>query len=93
VDRNGVAGGDGPAYDDGMEARVARNESDLVVMKADIAVMKTDIAVIKATAATKSDLAQVRAEIAEAKSSIIMWVVSAIFIAQLLPALLKLLEK
>jgi hypothetical protein len=93
VDRNGVAGGDGPSYDDGMEARVARIESDLVVMKADIAVMKTDIAVIKATAATKTDLAQVRAEIAEAKSSIIMWVVSAIFIAQLLPALLKLLEK
>ena len=59
--------------------------------------MKTDVAVIKATGATKSDLAELRGEtkaaIAEAKSSIILWVVSAVFIAQLLPALLQLLNK
>lgn len=34
---------------------------------------------------------EVKAQIAEAKTSIIQWVVTAVFIAQLLPALLKLL--
>lgn len=86
MDRNGAPGDDGTPYDGGMEARLARLESDL-------AAMKIDIAVIKATGATKSDLAGLRTEIAQTKSSIIMWVVSAIFIAQLLPALLKLFEK
>lgn len=33
---------------------------------------------------------ELRAQIAEAKASIIQWVVTAVFIAQLLPALLKL---
>lgn len=50
----------------------------------DIAAMKRDIGILKATSATKSNLA-------EAKSAIIVWVVGAIFVAQLLPALLKLL--
>lgn len=89
MDRNGAAGGEGPPYDDGMEARLAKLESDF-------AVMRTDIAVIKATGATKSDLAELKGEtkaaIAEAKASIIIWVVSAVFIAQLLPALLQLLR-
>jgi hypothetical protein len=33
--------------------------------------------------------AEIRVAVAEAKTSTIMWVVSAIFLAQLLPALLK----
>lgn len=76
------------AYDWRMtiEARLGRIE-------ADIAVMKIDIAILKATTATKSDITELRAgqkaSLAEAKSSIITWVVSAVFIAQLLPALLK----
>ena len=45
---------------------------------------KTDIVELKA--ATKAD-------IAEAKTTIIMWVVSAIFLAQLLPSLLRLIVK
>lgn len=59
-------------------------ETRLEKIEADIAAMKLDIGILKATSATKSDLA-------EAKSSIIVWVVGAIFVAQLLPALLKLL--
>ena len=64
--------------------------------KADIAELqattKADIAELRAT--TKAEIAELRAatkaEIAEAKTSIILWVVGAIFISQLLPSLLKL---
>ena len=64
--------------------------------KADIAELssatKADIAELRN--ATKADIAELRAatkaEIAEAKTSIILWVVGAIFISQLLPSLLKL---
>lgn len=42
------------------------------------------------SAETKAQLAEAKAQIAEAKTSIIQWSVTAIFIAQLLPALLKL---
>jgi hypothetical protein len=66
--------------------------ADLAELESDIAAMKIDIAVIKANSATKSDIAELRTEIAqtttmiaEAKSAVIMWVVSAIFLAQLLP--------
>jgi hypothetical protein len=78
--------GGGPPYDGNMEARLSK-------LEADVTEIKIDLAVLKATCATKCDLAEVKAEtkaaLAEAKTSIIMWVVSAIFLAQLLPALLK----
>ena len=64
--------------------------------KADIAelraITKAEIAELRA--ATKADIAELRAatkaEIAEAKTAIIMWAVGAIFLAQLLPSLLRL---
>lgn len=66
--------GGGP-HDPDMEARIKKLEEDLNAVK-------TDLAVIKSNYSTKAD-------VSEAKNSIIMWVVSAIFLAQLLPALLK----
>jgi carbon monoxide dehydrogenase subunit G len=69
-----------------LETRVERLEADLTSIK-------VDLGVIKATMATRTDIAELRAEtkatIAEAKNSIILWVVSVVILAQLLPSLLK----
>lgn len=85
-------GGDG-GDNDGMDARVAKLETiaektseRLVAIEKDMAIIKADLSGFKSEAfrtfATKADLS-------DAKNSIIMWVVSAILLAQLLPALLK----
>jgi len=87
VDSINPPGGSEPPMD--IAERVAKLESDL-------AAVKIDVAVIKANGASKSDIAEVRSAISEAKSSIVMWVVGAIFLAQLLPtipAILKLFVK
>jgi hypothetical protein len=47
-----------------------------------LATIELDLGILKATCATKSDLA-------EAKTTIILWVVSAVILAQILPGLLK----
>lgn len=75
-----VDSGGGPPHDGDMLKRIEN-------LEADVATIKTDLAVVKANGATKSDIADTKAAIAEAKSAIIMWVVGAIFVAQLLPML------
>ncbi|MFL6674001.1 MAG: hypothetical protein ACJ8LG_12015 [Massilia sp.] len=78
---------------DGMEERVQRLESTAEKTADRLSAIELDVAILKATSATKTDIAELRTElrtaIAEAKTSIILWVVSAIFLAQMLPAVLK----
>jgi hypothetical protein len=87
----------GDGDDDGMLKRIEKLETD-------VAAIKTDVAVIKANGATKSDIAELKgsfgelrastkADIADAKTAIILWVAGAIFIAQLLPSILKMFVK
>jgi predicted metal-binding membrane protein len=61
-------------------------EARLTKLDSEISVLKLDVAVIKANGATKTD-------VAEAKSAIIMWVAGIVFLAQLLPATVRLIEK
>jgi hypothetical protein len=63
------------AYDRSMETHIHKLESELIALK-------TDVAIIRSNYATKAD-------VADAKNSVIIWVVSAVLLAQLLPALLK----
>lgn len=65
-----------------MEARVAKLEAIAEKTSDRLAKLEQDVAIIKSNYSTKAD-------VSEAKNSIIMWVVSAIFLAQLLPPILK----
>lgn len=75
-------GGGGGGYDDRMEARVTKLELIAEKTSERLGALEKDVAVIKSNYATKAD-------VSDAKNSIIMWVVSAILLAQLLPSLLK----
>jgi hypothetical protein len=81
--------GSEPPEDHPMEAR---NEK----MEQDVAAMKIDLAVIKATCATRTDLAElassVKSTIAETRSALVLWIVSVVFLGQLLPGLIRLIE-
>ena len=68
-----------PSEDRRMEARIAK-------LEADVAAIKSDVAVIKANGASKAD-------VAEAKSAVIMWVAAIVFLAQLVPAAIRFIEK
>ena len=73
-----------------MEARVAKLEEFAQGTREQLIRIDSRLSVIERKIDT--DMAtkdSVKAAIAEAKNSIIMWVVSAILLAQLLPALLK----
>lgn len=72
-----------PPDDDGMDARVKKLEEFALETRDRLVRIETRMDFF----ATKSDISDTKAAISEAKSSIIMWVVGAVFLAQLLPAL------
>lgn len=77
-----IASGGEPPYDDGMENRVKKLEEISEKTLNRLTELERDMAVIKSNYSTKSD-------VSEAKNSIIMWVVSAVLLAQVLPGILK----
>lgn len=81
-------GGEPP--DDGrMEARVAKLESLAEKTEKDLSEIRLDLVKVNGKMEEFSRYYATKADVMEAKNSIIMWVVSAILLAQLLPALLK----
>lgn len=84
-----------------MEQRVTKLEFEMEAIKLDLGILKatvatkTDLAeaIAKVNADTRSSIAEVKADtkaaIAEAKNAIIVWVVGSVFLAQLLPGLLR----
>lgn len=101
--RNRVTTGGSPPYDGDMEERVKKLEIIAEKTSERLGAIEKDVAVIKSNYATREDMAAVRGEIsalrgevkaavAEAKNSTIMWVVSAIFLTQLLPAVAGLVK-
>lgn len=69
-----------------LDGRMERFETDL-------SDLHIEVRVIKATGATKDDVAECKTAIAEAKASIITWVAAAVFVAQLIPQTIRLIEK
>jgi len=84
VDRSGGGGDDG-----GMEARVAKLEALAEKTGERLTGIEKDVAVIKSQLDSFGKHYATKADVTDAKNSIVMWVVSAILLAQLLPALLK----
>lgn len=76
-----------------MKQDVDTLKNDVGLLKTHVFTLQMDVSVIKSNYSTKADIADAKGEmkgaIGEAKAGIIMWVVSAMFIAQLIPAFLK----
>lgn len=68
--------------DDRIDQRFALMEQKLDAVADKVGEVKADVWLMQATMATKSALA-------EARASILMWVVGSVFLAQLLPPLIK----
>jgi hypothetical protein len=80
LDNGGGGGNNG-----GMEARIAKLESVAERTAERLAAVDVRLGKIE----TRMETFATKADVAEAKNSIIMWVVSAILLAQLLPPILK----
>lgn len=68
-----------------MDHRITKLESFADKIGERLVSVEKDIAVIKSNYATKEDVQSVRTAVSDAKGSIILWVVSAIILAQVVP--------
>lgn len=88
-----VDNGGGPPHNGDMEARVQKLENLAEATRDKLASVDTRIAVmdqrIQGIESSMKTSMATKADVAEAKNSIIMWVVSAVLLAQVLPMLLK----
>lgn len=75
-----------PPDNGGMEARVAALEKDVKDVRERVIKIESKLDGFPALFASKSD-------VSEAKAQIIMWVVGAIFLAQLMPPIIAALSK
>ena len=84
-----LRGKGGPPDNTDMEQRVTQLEALADKTGERLAALDRGLAVIGSNYATREDVAALRGEmkaaVAEAKNSIILWVVAAVFLAQLLP--------
>lgn len=85
---------DESAHNKDMETRISKLEVAVERIDGRLHGIETNLAVVKSNYATTLDIASVRTEIsgirteiANAKNSIILWVVGAVFFAQILPAM------
>lgn len=85
----GGAPPDDPVDNQQQDADDGHMEKRIEKLEADLAAIKLDVGIIKANGATKSDIAETKATISEAKTAIILWVAGAVFLAQVIPGLLK----
>ena len=89
--RGDIAKGGGGGDNGGMEARLAKIEAALPALatKADLHPLDQRLVKIEAHSESIVKHYATKSDVSDAKTSIIMWVVSAILLAQLLPAILK----
>lgn len=84
-----LKGGGGPPDNGNMEARVAKLESIAEKNGERLTAIDLRLARIEAKQEEFTKHYATKADLTEAKNSIIMWVVSAILLAQVLPSVLK----
>lgn len=87
VETESLKGGPQPPDNGDMEARITKLEAIAEKTSERLAAIEKDVAVIKSNYATKADVEGAKTAVSEAKSSIIQWVVGAILVSQLLPAI------
>lgn len=89
--RRQLANGGGGGDNGDMETRLAKIEAALPTLatKADLHPLDLRLVKIEAYSESIAKHYATKSDVSDAKTSIIIWVVSAILLAQLLPALLK----
>jgi hypothetical protein len=89
VKNDSLDNGGEPPDDGGMDARVTKLETLAEKTEKDLTDIRLDLVKVNGKMEEFSKYYATKADVMDAKNSIIMWVVSAILLAQLLPSLLK----